>query len=38
MGRKVIVIGAGAAGTMAAGVAAQNGAEVFLLERNEKIA
>lgn len=38
MGRKVIVIGAGAAGTMAAGVAAQNGAEVVLLERNEKIA
>lgn len=38
MGRKVIVIGAGAAGTMAAGVAAQNGAEVILLERNEKIA
>ena len=38
MGRKVIVIGAGAAGTMAAGIAAQNGAEVVLLERNEKIA
>lgn len=38
MGRKVIVIGAGAAGTMAAGAAAQNGAEVILLERNEKIA
>ena len=38
MGRKVIVIGAGAAGTMAAGAAAQNGAEVVLLERNEKIA
>ncbi len=38
MSRKVIVIGAGAAGTMAAGVAAQNGAEVVLLERNEKIA
>ena len=38
MGRKVIVIGAGAAGTMAAGVAAQNGAEVILFERNEKIA
>lgn len=38
MGRKVIVIGAGAAGTMAAGTAAQNGAEVVLLERNEKIA
>lgn len=38
MGRKVIVIGAGAAGTMAAGAAAQNGAEAILLERNEKIA
>lgn len=38
MGRKVIVIGAGAAGTMAAGAAAQNGAEVILFERNEKIA
>ncbi len=38
MGRKVIVIGAGAAGIMAAGAAAQNGAEVILLERNEKIA
>lgn len=38
MGRKVIVIGAGAAGTMAAGAAAQSGAEVVLFERNEKIA
>ena len=38
MDKKVIVIGAGAAGTMAAGVAAQNGAEVILFERNEKIA
>ena len=38
MSKKVIVIGAGAAGTMAAGVAAQNGADVILLERNEKIA
>ncbi len=38
MGKKVIVIGAGAAGTMAAGAAAQNGAEVVLFERNEKIA
>ena len=35
---KVIVIGAGAAGTIAAGTAANNGAEVVLLERNEKIA
>ena len=38
MGRKVIVVGAGAAGTMAAGAAAQSGAEVVLFERNEKIA
>lgn len=38
MSKKVIVIGAGAAGTMAAGVAAENGTNVLLLERNEKIA
>ncbi len=38
MSKKVIVIGAGAAGTMAAGAAAENGADVLLLERNEKIA
>lgn len=38
MNKKVIVIGAGAAGTMAAGAAAESGAEVLLLERNEKIA
>lgn len=38
MSKKVIVIGAGAAGTMAAGAAAENGADVILLERNEKIA
>lgn len=38
MNKKVIVIGAGAAGTMAAGAAAQDGADVILLERNEKIA
>ena len=38
MSKKVIVIGAGAAGTMAAGVAAENGADLLLLERNEKIA
>ena len=37
MSNKVIVVGAGAAGTMAAGVAAENGAEVLLLERNDKI-
>ena len=38
MNKKVIVVGAGAAGTMAAGVAAQNGADVILIERNDKIA
>ena len=38
MNKKVVVIGAGAAGTMAAGAAAQDGADVILLERNEKIA
>lgn len=38
MSKKVIVVGAGAAGTMAAGAAAVNGADVLLLERNEKIA
>ena len=34
---KVLVIGGGAAGLMAAGTAAQNGSEVILLERNEKV-
>ncbi len=38
MSKKVIVVGAGAAGTMAAGAAAENGADVLLLERNDKIA
>lgn len=33
----VIVIGAGAAGLMAAGIAAQNGAKVLLLEKNDKV-
>ena len=33
---KVIVIGAGAAGLMAAGTAAANGCEVVLVERNER--
>ena len=32
--RKVIVVGGGAAGLMAAVSAAQNGAEVMLLEKN----
>lgn len=34
MSKKVIVIGAGAAGLMSAGVAAKNGADVLLLEKN----
>lgn len=33
--KKVVVVGGGAAGMMAAGVCAQNGAEVFLLEKND---
>ena len=33
---KIVVIGAGAAGMMAAGTAAQSGAQVLLIERNEK--
>lgn len=36
--RKVIVIGGGAAGLMAAGTAAKNGCAVTLLEKNEKLA
>ncbi len=38
MSKKVIVIGAGAAGLMASGVAAENGNDVLVLERNEKAA
>ena len=38
MSKKVIVIGAGAAGLMASGVAGENGAEVLLIERNDKVA
>lgn len=36
MNKKVIVIGAGAAGLMASGVAAENGADVVLIERNDR--
>lgn len=36
MSKKVIVVGAGAAGMMAAGKAAENGHDVILLEKNEK--
>ncbi len=35
--KNVIVIGGGAAGLMCAGVAAQNGADVLLIEKNAKI-
>ncbi len=38
MSKKVIVIGAGAAGLMASGVAAEKGNDVLLLERNDKAA
>ncbi len=37
MARKVIVIGAGPAGMMAAGAAAENGADVILFEKNQKV-
>lgn len=36
MSNKVIVIGAGAAGLMASGVAAENGNDVVLIEKNDK--
>ncbi len=36
MSNKVIVIGAGAAGLMASGIAAENGNEVTLIEKNDK--
>ncbi len=36
MSKKVIVIGAGAAGLMASGVASEEGAEVLLIERNDR--
>lgn len=37
MNKKVIVIGGGPAGIMAAGIAAQRGNEVVLLEKNERL-
>ncbi|MBQ8503786.1 MAG: NAD(P)/FAD-dependent oxidoreductase [Clostridia bacterium] len=37
MAKKVIVIGAGAAGLMASGVAAENGNDVLLIERNDRV-
>ena len=36
MSKRIIVIGAGAAGLMASGVAAEKGADVTLVERNDK--
>ncbi len=36
MSKKVVVIGAGAAGLMASGVAAEEGADVLLVERNDR--
>ena len=36
--KKILVVGGGAAGCMAAGTAAKCGAEVLLLERNDKLA
>lgn len=38
MNKRVIVIGAGAAGLMAAGTAAENGCDVQIIERNERAA
>ena len=37
MSKKIIVVGAGAAGLMAAGVAGESGADVLLIERNDKV-
>lgn len=37
MNKKVLVIGAGPAGMMAAGAAAENGAQVTLLEKNQRV-
>ena len=37
MGKKIIVVGAGASGMMAAIAARTNGAEVILLERNDRV-
>ena len=36
MNKKVVIVGAGAAGLMASGVAAENNAEVLVIERNDK--
>ena len=38
MSKKVIVVGAGAAGLMASGIAAENGHDVLVIERNDRVA
>lgn len=38
MSKKIIVVGAGAAGLMAAGVAGEAGGDVLVIERNDKVA
>ncbi len=38
MSKKIIVVGAGAAGLMAAGVAGEAGCDVLIIERNDKVA
>ena len=37
MSKKIIVVGAGAAGLMASGIAGGNGADVLLIERNDRV-
>ena len=37
MSKKIIVVGAGAAGLMASGIAGENGADVLLIERNDRV-
>ena len=38
MSKKIIVVGAGAAGLMASGVAGEAGCEVLIIERNDRAA
>ena len=37
MSKKIIVVGAGAAGLMASGIAGENGADVLVIERNDRV-